>query len=226
MSNRILLVDPDPASAAATKQLLADAGYGTSSVHTFDDAARHLSVECPELLVTAVRLGAFNGLHLVLRCRGECPDMATIVTGEEEDPSLASEVHRYGARFISKSLDRERFLGLVSELLSGRSPQGPLGDRRWPRKRTGLPATVSQTSARVVDLSYGGLRLELAGSPADFNAAPVDVDLPTLGLSIKAVPRWTKPIEAQGAWWCGAEVAPGDTETHRTWRSVVDSLTD
>jgi hypothetical protein len=96
-------------------------------------------------------------------------------------------------------------------------------ERRWPRKPAGLPATVSQASARVVDLSYGGLRLELAGSPADFTE-PVDVALPTLGLSIKAVLRWAKPIEAEGTWWCGAEVAPGDSEAQQTLRGVVDSL--
>ena len=52
----------------------------------------------------------------------------------------------------------------------------------------------------------------------------MDVDFPTLGLSIKAVPRWTKPVEAQGSWWCGAEVSPEDSEARQTWRGVVDSL--
>ena len=109
---------------------------------------------------------------------------------------------------------------------AGESPHGrlgPLGQRRWPRKRTGLPATVSHTSARVVDLSYGGLQLELPGSPTTLQA-PMNVGFPTLGLSIKAVLRWTKPVESQGSWLCGAEVAPGDSETGQTWKGVVDSL--
>jgi DNA-binding response OmpR family regulator len=203
--------------------LLSDAGYLTVAVRTFEDATRQLAVDCPDLLMATVRLGAFNGLHLVLRCRGDYPYLPMIVTGEEEDPLLAGEVTRYGARFVSKSLEPERFLRLVSELLSGRSPQGPHGERRWPRKPAELPATVSQTPARVVDLSYGGLRLELAESPADAQE-PMDVAFPTLGLSIKAVPRWTKPVEAQGSWWCGAEVAPGDSEACQAWRGVVDSL--
>jgi DNA-binding response OmpR family regulator len=223
MSCRILLVEPDSKASAATERLLSDAGYLTVSVRTFDEAARQLAADCPDLLVTAVRLGAFNGLHLVLRCRGDHPDLPMIVTGEESDPLLAGEVTRYGARFVPKSLEPERFLRVVSELLAGRSSQGPLGDRRWPRKPTGLPATVSQAPARVVDLSYGGLRLELEGSPADVKE-PIDVDFPTLGLSIKAVPRWTKPVEAQQSWLCGAEVAPEDSEAQQTWRGVVDSL--
>src|ERR1700680_5124486 len=163
----ILLVEPDSRSSAATERLLSDAGYLTVSVRTFDDATRQLAVDGPDLLVTAVRLGAFNGLHLVLRGRGDYPSLPMIVTGEEEDPLLADEVTRYGARFVPKSLEPERFLRIVSELLAGWSPQGPLGDRRWLRKRAGLPATISRAPARVVDLSYGGLRLELEGSPAD-----------------------------------------------------------
>jgi len=223
MPHRILLVEPDSRWSAATERLLSDAGYLTVSVRTFDEATRQLTVDCPDLLVTAVRLGAFNGLHLVLRCRGDHPYLPMMVTGEEEDPLLAGEVTRYGARFVPKSLEPERFLRVVSELLAGASPQGPLGERRWPRKPAGLPATVALAPARVVDLSYGGLRLELEGSPSDVKE-PMDVDFPTLGLSIKAVLRWTKPVEAQGSWWCGAEVAPEDSEARLTWRGVVDSV--
>jgi DNA-binding response OmpR family regulator len=223
MSYRILLVEPDSRSSAATERALSDAGYPTVSVRTFDDATRKLAADCPDLLVTAVRLGEFNGLHLVLRCGAEHPDLLMIVTGEENDPSLAAEVTRYGARFISRSMGRDQLLRLVSELLAQRRSPGSLGDRRWPRKPAGLPATVSRTAARVVDLSYGGLRLELEGSPADFKT-PIDVALPTLGLSIKIVPRWTMPNEAQGSLWCGAEVAPGDPGARQTWRGVVDSL--
>jgi DNA-binding response OmpR family regulator len=223
MPYRILLVEPDSRWSAATERLLSEAGYLTMSVRTFDDATRQLAVDGPDLLVTAVRLGAFNGLHLVLRGRGDNPYLPMIVTGEEQDPLLADEVTRYGARFVPKSVEPERFLRLVSELLSARSSQGPLRERRWPRKPALLPVTVSQAPARVVDLSYGGLRLELEGSPTEVKG-PMDVDFPTLGLSIKAVPRWTKPVEAQGSWWCGAEVAPENSEARQTWREVVDSL--
>jgi CheY-like chemotaxis protein len=224
MPYRILVVEPDPRSCTATERLLSDAGYLTVVVRTFGDATRLLAADCPDMLVTAVRLGAFNGLHLVLRCRSDYPYLPAIVTGGDEDPFLAGEVTRYGARFVPNSVEPERFLRVVSEMLAGRSPQAPLGDRRWPRKPAGLPATVSQAQARVVDLSYGGLRLELEGSPADVQE-PMDVDFPTLGLSIKAVPRWTKPVdEVQGSWWCGAEVAPGDSEALKTWRGLVDSL--
>src|SRR6202163_1453535 len=167
MPYRILLVEPDSRWSSATERLLSQAGYLTVSARTFDDATRQLAVDSPDLLVTAVRLGAFNGLHLVLRCRGNYPYLPMIVTGEEEDPLLADEVTRYGARFVSKSLEPGRFLRIVSELLAGWSPRGPLGERRWPRKPAGLPATISRAPARVVDLSYGGLRLELERSPAD-----------------------------------------------------------
>jgi DNA-binding response OmpR family regulator len=223
MSYRILLVDPDSRSSAAIERSLSGAGYVVVSVREFEDATWQLAVDRPDLLVTAVRLGAFNGLHLVLRCRGDYPDLPVIVTGEEEDPLLGAEVSRYGARFVPRSLEPARLLRLVSELLAGWSARAPLGQRRWPRRHARLPATVSQTSARVVELSYGGLRLELPVSPADLKA-PIDIAFPTLGVCIKAVPRWTRPTEAQGSWLCGAEVTPGDHEARQTWHGVVDSL--
>jgi DNA-binding response OmpR family regulator len=222
---RILLVEPDSRWSAATERLLSEAGYLTVPVRTFDDATRQLTLDSPDLLVTAVRLGAFNGLHLVLRGRGDYPCLPMIVTGEEQDPLLADEVARYGARFIPKSLEPERFLRLVAELLSARYSQGLFHERRWPRRPAGLPVTVSRAPARVVDLSYGGLRLELEGSLAELKG-PIELDFPTLGLSFQALPRWTKPVEAEGRWWCGAEVAPEeeDSQARQTWREVVDSL--
>ena len=60
-------------------------------------------------------------------------------------------------------------------------------------------------------------------SPADFDG-PMDVTFPTLGVSIKAIPRWTKPIDAEGSWLCGAEVTPEDPATRQTWQGVVDSV--
>lgn len=221
MSHRILLVDPDLTAIAATEQALVSAGYRVAAVSAFDQAARQISLDCPDLLMTALRLEAFNGLHLLLRLRADHPDLPVIIAGDLGD--FSSDISRYGARFVANPVDRASLLKMVSELLAGRAPHDPRSERVWPRRAADLPATVLQTSARVVELSYGGLRLEMPRSPEN-TAAAVDITFPTLGLSVKAVPRWSKPTQTGGAWWCGAAIAIAGLKATRTWRSIVDSL--
>ena len=221
MSYRILLVDPDVAASVVVENAMTEAGYRVAAVSRFADAIRQISLDCPDLLVTVLRLEAFNGLHLLLRLRENHPGVPVIIVGDLAD--FTSDIVRYGARFVVTPIDRAALLVLVAEQLVGRTPRDPKGDRRWPRKTAGLPATVLETSARVVELSYGGLRLEMPGAPGDVDA-PLDIRLPTLGVSVKAVARWSKAVDGGGAWWCGAEIAPAGSGATRTWRWIVDSL--
>lgn len=224
MSYRILLVDSDTQASTEAEQLLRDAGYRAASVATFEDARRQIALDCPDLLITAVRLGAFNGVHLMLRCRADNPDLPVVVMGEKDDSRLAAEVTRYRGRFLLRPVNPGQILALVSELLAGRPPLDPLSTRRWPRKGTQLPATVSRTSAKVVDLSYGGMRLELPGSPKQVVEDPLDIEFPTLGFAVQAVPRWAKASEHGDYWWCGAELVQTDSPAIQAWRGVVNSL--
>ena len=163
MSFRILLVETDKAAATVADSVLTDAGHRVAWVDSFADAIRQTTVDCPDLMITALRLGPFNGLHLVLRCRASDPDMPAIIVSEPRD--LTEDIGRYGARAAQADRTELALLALVSELLAGRHPHDPTSSRRWPRKRAELPATVLAGTARVVELSYGGVRLELARPP-------------------------------------------------------------
>ena len=99
--------------------------------------------------------------------------------------------------------------------LDGRAAAGEGGDE--------LPATVMAGSARVVELSYGGVRLELPRPPGP-GRTPIEIKLPTFGVSVQAVACWSQLAEEGGSWRCGAEVAPVDSDATRTWRWIVDSL--
>jgi DNA-binding response OmpR family regulator len=127
MTFRILLVDPDRAEAAATEQALVQAGYRAAPVDTFEEAARQLSRDYPDLLVTKARLGAFNGLHLLLRCRAEHPDVPVIIVGTLADHT--PDVTRFGAQFVTTPIEHASFLWLVATLLSGRTPYDPASTR-------------------------------------------------------------------------------------------------
>ena len=119
MSYRVLLVDCDRVASAATAQLLSAAGYLSEVVHSFEMAVQELARGCPDLLVTPVRLGQFNGLHLVLRCRVEYPHLPIVLTGESSDAGLEDEAAQYGVRFVHKSTEPQRLLRLVDEMLVG-----------------------------------------------------------------------------------------------------------
>jgi CheY-like chemotaxis protein len=221
MSYRVLVVDQNLTAATVAKQILVGTGYQVAVVSTFQDATRQLALNCPDLLITAVRLQAFNGLHLLLRWRADHPNLPAIVVGSLDD--FTSDIGRYGARFVATPIDRSSLLTLVSDLLAGSTPHYPSGKREWLRKRAELPAIVLETSARVVELGYGGLRLEMPESREEIHG-PIDVRFPTLGLSVTAVPRWSKPCEDKGSWWYGAEIADAGSDATRTWRRIVHSL--
>jgi CheY-like chemotaxis protein len=220
MAYRILLVEPDSAVAAAAAEVLTDADHRVATVESFADAIKLSEPDAPDLLIAALRLGAFNGLHLLLRVRGHDADLPVIILGEPDD--FSGDIERFGGRFVAKPIDFSSLRNIVWDCLAGRVPRQTQNGRTWPRKPTHLPATVRDEAARVVELSYGGVRLEFAEPPKAEDAA-LDIKLPSLGLSVRAVTRWSR-LAAGGSWWCGAEVALPTTDATRTWRRIVDSV--
>jgi len=221
MSYRILLVDPNQATQSISASALAAADYRVAAVSTFEQAKQQVALDCPDLLITAVRLGAFNGLQLVLRVRAECGDLPVIVTGAPTD--FTSDIDRYGGRFVAAAPDGGALLERVEELLAVRTPREPDSKRRWLRKRADLPATVQNATATVIELSYEGLRFEVE-QPSVAASGALDICLPTLGLAVKATPRWSKPIDDRESWWCGAEIALPNVDDAQSWRRIVDGL--
>src|SRR4051795_12150 len=164
MSYRILLVDPCAATTAAAEHALVGAGYRAAAVTTFDQAVRQVALDRPDVLISAIRLAAFNGLHLLIRIRAEHGDLPVIVTGHMSD--FTTDAARFGARFVRTPIEGEQLLQHVGELLDGRPPLDPKGVRCWPRRPAVLPATVGNASAHVVELSYGGIRLKMDAAAA------------------------------------------------------------
>jgi CheY-like chemotaxis protein len=215
----ILVVDEDADARTEIVDLLSQAGYQVTSVGSFQEAIKVLSTDPPDLLITEVRLGAFNGLHLVIRNRESRPEMAAIILTSLKDAVLEAEAQRLSATYLVKPADQTALLGIVSEKL-----RLPPERRQWPRKQVLGPIEVkiADTSATLIDLSYEGIRVELMGGeiPSSFN-----VRLPTLGLSVKAEAVWThRHLAPSGALRCGARVSNDDTTAGRDWREFVDAL--
>ena len=105
----VLLVAPDPHVAADTLAQLTEAGLRVTVVGTFAAAREQLHAR-PDLLISEVRLGEYNGLHLALRARSS--GIPAIVLGQE-DPVMAREAERLGATYFTGDADHRRLTAAI-----------------------------------------------------------------------------------------------------------------
>ena len=110
----VLVVYADRADRRRTVLLLEAAGYRVVSAGSFEEAKLLLASEAPDLLVTDLRLGPYNGLHLVLRSKTDHPEMAALVTSRFPDPVLEAEAEREHARFLVRPVTDDAFLDAIS----------------------------------------------------------------------------------------------------------------
>jgi DNA-binding response OmpR family regulator len=142
MGFRLLVVNADQDRLHATEEILVSAGFLVTCASTFDQAKQGLLVAPPDLLVTDVRLGAYNGLHLVVRAHSEHPSMPAIVMDVQHDQVLESETKSAGAVYVGKPLSPGPLVALVRKLATeAGTAASSAGERRAPR--TGLPESMA-----------------------------------------------------------------------------------
>ena len=215
----ILVVDEDGDARTELADLLSRAGYHVTDVGSFREATEVLSTNPPDLLISELRLGAFNGLHLVLKSRASHPRIAAIILTKFPDPVLAAQAAQQGAAYVVKPVDDAALLATVSQKLGL-----PHERRQSPRKQVDghIEVKIAATAARLVDLSYEGFQLELTGPEI---LSPFEVDLPVAGLRVPARVVWTRrPFTPAGALLCGATIVEVDLAAKRTWQEFVDSF--
>lgn len=120
MHNRILLVEDDDATRGGLSKLLERAGYDVVATVGVPEGRRVLEQAPPDLLITDVRLGAFNGLQLLTMSLAG-PTIPAIVTTGFPDPVLEAQVREFGATYLLKPIEPSGLLTLVKKLLGGRS---------------------------------------------------------------------------------------------------------
>ena len=222
----ILVVDHDRDELAATRKVLTRAGYSVKDASTFEDGRRLMAAEPPDVLIADVRLGAFNGLHLLVISRHDHPEMAAIITHTYSDPVLEAEAKHHGAAYLVKPIRLPVLLSTISEALLRSAPRPSGRVRRWPRKQLvgGLMASVAQAPATVLDVSYGGLQFEMRKGPRGDVPRTFDVSVPTFGLSVKAELVWTHQTPPSGTFRYGAALADVDPDDVHAWQRFVDSV--
>jgi DNA-binding response OmpR family regulator len=217
---RILVLDDDPHALDGIAELLRDGGYEVTPVADYLAAKQQLHENRFDLLVSDVRVRSFNGLHLVMQCRREHPDMALMIMTGYDDALMQIEAGRYNAAFVRKPIEPTEFLRSVTTCLGNVRRQ-----RRWPRKRVvgGFRVTVAGHPAAVIDVGYGGLRLEMPA--VDTLPQTFSVEVTGIGLNLEVEPVWWSRATRGNAVICGAALASDSTPAARTWRTIVDRLT-
>jgi DNA-binding response OmpR family regulator len=214
----ILIVDDHRVTRLGLAEMLSHAGYTVVTAGTFQEARRILRESPPDLLVVDVRLGSFNGLQLVISGPNRVPSI--VITGYD-DAVLEAEARRSGAEYLVKPFDADALLVLIRQKL-GQAPTATEVPRRWRRKGVvGLIAHVGDQPAKIVDISYGGVRFEIR-VPDRKVPDTFQIRFPN-AMSLQADLVWKNEL-SDDVWLCGAAVWPEEASA-RLWFGLVDTST-
>ena len=213
----VLVVEDGPAQRGIVS-LLQEAGYRATGVSTFEQASQILEDDPPNALITELRLGAFNGLHLAIRSRATSPDTVVVIHTAFPDRVLEAEATRLGAQVLIRPVSPTTLLTTLSKLLAV-----PFERRAVPRTRVNraFEVQILDRPATLFDISYHGFRVALQG---DEIPAPFEIRLPTFAVAERARVIWAqRQAPDMDVLLCGAVLSNLDSAREQAWRRVVDS---
>jgi DNA-binding response OmpR family regulator len=97
-----LVVDDDALVLALTGRWLLEAGYDVVTASDFPDARAKIQRRKPELVVTDIRLGDFNGIQLGLLAREARAGVHLVIITGWDDPVLRQDAAQLGATYLQK----------------------------------------------------------------------------------------------------------------------------
>ena len=114
-SRQILLVEDDGALLEAlTRALETDEEQEVTACGTFEEARRRLREQSFDVLLTDVRLGAFNGIQLAVLAKDVNPATQLIVFSGFDDDVLRAEAAHLGAVYLVKPVYAAQLRELIS----------------------------------------------------------------------------------------------------------------
>ncbi len=170
-----------------------------------------------DLLITGSRLGSWYGLQIILTSRASQPDLAAIIVSDGDAQQL--DAGRHHVAVADRPLIPEAFLALVAERLAAINRR-----QRWPRKpvTSYVGVSVAGLPARLVDVSYGGCRLQV-GSVQEVLPPTLLMSFPEPPIEVSAELIWSA-LTADGASCVAGVSVSGDLEWEPIWRDFVDQI--
>jgi DNA-binding NtrC family response regulator len=158
-----LVVEPNELDMSGIVSALSGSGFRVSATDNYTDAKALLSTHPPLVLVTEVRLGAYNGLQLALRAGSVTPRVTIIVTSGYPDRVLQRDAERVGATFALKPFDAPELLAAVYRTALRRpDASGALEPIRAPFERRRSERRQS-AGAMAVERRQMNRRRDIAG---------------------------------------------------------------
>jgi DNA-binding NtrC family response regulator len=114
----VVLVDDNEALLEGMKEILRQHALEVIGFREFESARDYLQTHSPSALVTDIRLGAFNGLHLVVLAKQWTPEISAFVYSSYSDTATRTEAARCGAVYVAKD---DIFATLLPRLLDATS---------------------------------------------------------------------------------------------------------
>ena len=218
----VLLVANDLVEWTMTTTTLRDKGYDVVEAGSFGEARSLLLSLRPRLLISELKLGLYNGLHLASLRRIQRPIGPSIVINDTPDPVLEAHAATLGSLYLVKPIDPQKLLDIVVSLLVTGQREERADQRQWPRTEVAgrLLLMVARTQARVIDVSYGGCRLQFPRH-ADV-AQSLRLPVPASDVIVDGTLVWSDSTPREEIYGVGIH---GSDSALRAWRSFVDRMT-
>ncbi len=201
---------PIPGERAAFLEWLSLAGYEPVPMLNIDAVGRETSRPI-EALIADVSLIPRADLPRVVKLLGA--NRPLIVVGPPED--AIEDVPR-DATWIDRPVTRDTFLLSVALGLAEGRPA-----RRSPRKLVPkLMSSVDGVSAKIVDVSVEGVRLEIVGSTPAALPPYFTLKVPGFGVAAKVKRVWVA-MPGQGSMWCGGILEKQTDKSATTWKKFI-----
>jgi DNA-binding NtrC family response regulator len=118
ISASILVVDDDREMAKLLRDVLGEAGYLVRSANSAAEALALVREECPDLLITDLRMSGMNGHELQSELRELVPDLAVvIITAFGSIESAVESMKRGAADYVTKPFSNDQLLITVARVL-------------------------------------------------------------------------------------------------------------
>ncbi len=217
---RIAVACPSPGERAALLEWLLGAGYEPVTLTDCPSIARALEGSGFEALIGDARiLSRPEAIPYLRQLGGNRP----IVIIGEDDPVAAADAQRRDITYLTRPLTREfSVLSIGLALAEGRPA------RRSPRQLVArIPATIDQVPATLIDVSYDGIRLEVAASHRSTLPPFFWVQVPTFRVGVLAQRVWVanqpQATKSAATVWCGAALKRNSESATEAWRTLVDN---
>jgi DNA-binding response OmpR family regulator len=207
------------AERAAIAEWLDEGGYHVVPIFDATMPARELEALGFEVLLVDAELMSVGALMHVARYR---PSPRPVIVIGDADPDSEIEAEHKGASYLVRPLERKALLFAVTLALAEGRPT-----RRSPRKPLpGVPAAIDGVAAKIVDVSYEGVRLELPARERSSVPPAFTLKVPLLNTAVLVQRVWVASFSSDatsGLLWCGGALARNPQRCEVAWRGLVDS---